>query len=127
MRCSKEKRNEAPGIALQREPLHSTDVGVGRDSAHVHGALNPVTRRREHAGRDATQVFPKFRDRRAAEERSLPRYVEDEFEAYLKCGRLEHGFLRVKCESCQSEKLVRSAASAAAFVRAAALGGWPRR
>jgi ribosomal protein S27E len=36
----------------------------------------------------------------------LPRYVEDEFEAYLKCGRREHGFLRVKCESCQAEKLV---------------------
>jgi len=47
-----------------------------------------------------------FRDRRAAEERPLPRYVEDEFEAYLKCGRLEHGFLRVRCESCQAEKLV---------------------
>src|SRR5690606_24648730 len=30
----------------------------------------------------------------------------DEFEAYLKCGLLEHGFLRVKCDSCQAEKLV---------------------
>src|SRR5690554_5536916 len=37
---------------------------------------------------------------------ALPRYVEDEFEAYLKCGLLEHGFLRVKCDSCQAEKLV---------------------
>jgi ribosomal protein S27E len=50
--------------------------------------------------------YPAFRDRWAAEERPLPRYVEDEFEAYLKCGRLEHEFLRVKCESCQAEKLV---------------------
>lgn len=24
--------------------------------------------------------------------RPLPRYVQEEFEAYLKCGRLEHGF-----------------------------------
>src|SRR5690606_23668800 len=46
------------------------------------------------------------RDRRVAEGRALPRYVEDEFEAYLKCGLLEHGFLRVKCDSCQAEKLV---------------------
>ena len=23
-----------------------------------------------------------------------------EFEAYLKCGRLEHGLLRVQCERC---------------------------
>lgn len=47
-----------------------------------------------------------FRDRRAAEGRQLPRYVEDEFEAYLKCGLLEHGFLRVTCDACQAEKLV---------------------
>lgn len=50
--------------------------------------------------------YPRFRDRRATEERPLPRYVEGEFEAYLKCGLLEHGFLRVKCESCKAEKLV---------------------
>lgn len=29
-----------------------------------------------------------------------------EFEDYLKCGRLEHGFLRVRCESCHAEHLV---------------------
>lgn len=52
------------------------------------------------------QHCPAFRDRRAAEDRSLPRYVEDEFDAYLKCGLLEHGFLRVKCDACQAEKLV---------------------
>ena len=28
------------------------------------------------------------------------------FDEYLKCGRLEHGFLRVQCESCQAEHLV---------------------
>ena len=32
--------------------------------------------------------------------------MEREFEAYLKCGRLEHGFLRVLCESCHNEWLV---------------------
>lgn len=38
--------------------------------------------------------------------RYLPDYVSREFEDYLKCGRLEHGFLRVRCESCHHEKLV---------------------
>jgi ribosomal protein S27E len=32
--------------------------------------------------------------------------VREEFEAYLKCGRLEHGFLRVRCEDCHAETLV---------------------
>ena len=36
----------------------------------------------------------------------LPSYVQREFEEFLKCGRLEHGFLRVRCESCHTEHLV---------------------
>ena len=32
--------------------------------------------------------------------------MQEEFEAYSKCGRLEHGFLRVRCEDCHAEKLV---------------------
>jgi len=31
--------------------------------------------------------------------------VEWGFEDYLKCGRLEHGFLRVRCETCDAEHL----------------------
>lgn len=38
--------------------------------------------------------------------RELPDYVHREFEDYLKCGRIEHGFLRVRCESCHAEHLV---------------------
>ncbi len=56
-----------------------------------------------------------FRDRRAAEDRPLPRYVEDEFEAYLKCGLLEHGVLRVKCDAGQAEKLVASSCKRRGF------------
>jgi hypothetical protein len=43
---------------------------------------------------------------RAEAGRPLPDYIEQEFDAYLKCGRLEHGFLRVRCASCHAEKLV---------------------
>jgi hypothetical protein len=50
--------------------------------------------------------YPEFVSVREAAGRPLPRYVQDEFEAYLKCGRLEHGFLRVRCENCHAEKLV---------------------
>src|SRR6202023_3310015 len=47
-----------------------------------------------------------FRELRAAADRPLPDFVQQEFEAYLKCGRLEEGFLRVRCEQCHAEKLV---------------------
>ena len=50
--------------------------------------------------------FPRFLERLEADGVSLPHFVKEEFEAYLKCGRLEYGFLRVKCDACRHEKLV---------------------
>jgi ribosomal protein S27E len=50
--------------------------------------------------------YPEFVVAREAAGRQLPKYVQEEFEAYLKCGRLEHGFLRVRCEDCHAETLV---------------------
>ena len=50
--------------------------------------------------------YAEFVATREAAGRPLPRYVQEEFEAYLKCGRFEHGFLRVRCENCRAEKLV---------------------
>jgi ribosomal protein S27E len=35
-----------------------------------------------------------------------PAFVRREFEAYLKCGRLEHGLLRVQCERCGDTTVV---------------------
>ena len=35
--------------------------------------------------------YPRFVERLEAEGVSLPHFVMEEFEAYLKCGRLEHG------------------------------------
>ena len=52
------------------------------------------------------RYYPEFVAIREAAGRPLPKYVQEEFEAYLKCGRLEHGFLRVRCEDCHAEKLV---------------------
>jgi hypothetical protein len=50
--------------------------------------------------------YPDFVGRFEPEGRALPRFVRREFEDYLKCGRLEHGFLRVHCTDCHAEKLV---------------------
>jgi ribosomal protein S27E len=52
------------------------------------------------------QHYPTFTAYLAAQGRELPGYVQREFDEYLKCGRLEHGFLRVRCESCHAEHLV---------------------
>jgi len=50
--------------------------------------------------------YPDFIARLAAQDRSLPEYVREEFEAFLRCGVLDHGFLRVVCEQCHADKSV---------------------
>ena len=50
--------------------------------------------------------YPEFLARLEAEGGSLPQFVKREFADYLKCGRLEHGLLRVKCNACSHEHLV---------------------
>ena len=52
------------------------------------------------------EYYPAFKAHLAEQGRALPGYVEQEFEDYLKCGRLEEGFLRVRCETCHAEHLV---------------------
>ena len=50
--------------------------------------------------------YPPFVAALAERGRQLPGYVQQEFAAYLKCGRLEHGFLRVRCTACHAERLI---------------------
>jgi hypothetical protein len=37
---------------------------------------------------------------------SLPEFVNDELDAFLECGILAHGFLRLRCDDCGHETLV---------------------
>jgi hypothetical protein len=37
---------------------------------------------------------------------SLPEFIKAEFDAFLECGILAHGFLRLRCAECAHEKLV---------------------
>lgn len=52
------------------------------------------------------QHYPAFKASLEAQGQNLPRYIQQEFEDYLQCGRLEYGFLRVRCEDCHHERLV---------------------
>ena len=52
------------------------------------------------------EYYPEFAALMAEQGRELPSYVQREFEEFLQCGRLEHGFLRECCSSCHAEHLV---------------------
>ena len=42
----------------------------------------------------------------AAAGADLPQFVKDEFDAFLECGILAHGFLRLRCGDCGHDKLI---------------------
>lgn len=50
--------------------------------------------------------YPAFAAHLAGQGTQLPEHVRREFEEYLRCGRLEHGFMRVRCDECHHEYLV---------------------
>ncbi len=41
-----------------------------------------------------------------ARDRPAPRFIEQELRAYLRCGILAHGFLRLHCDACGHDRLV---------------------
>jgi hypothetical protein len=81
---------------------------VGREASLGVAAPPYVRHRQEHTllYQLVEEYYPSFKAHLAAQGETLPGYVDQEFEAYLKCGRLEHGFLRARCDSCHAEHLV---------------------
>ncbi len=47
-----------------------------------------------------------FLARAGERDRPVPRFVERELRAYLECGILAHGFLRLHCDECHRDRLV---------------------
>jgi hypothetical protein len=80
--------------------LTGTDAGKGLVRFERHRPEQPILYKL------VEQYYPDFEMQWASEGRALPDHVRQEFDEYLKCGRLEHGFLRVQCEICHAEHLV---------------------
>lgn len=81
---------------------------AGREASPGHGVHRYERHRPEQTllYQFVEQYYPAFVDQMAALGATLPKYVQREFDDYLKCGRLEYGFLRVRCTDCHHERLV---------------------
>jgi ribosomal protein S27E len=81
---------------------------AGRDASSGVGVPPYVRHRPERTllYQLVAEYYPALKALLAAQGNALPGYVEQEFDDYLKCGRLEHGFLRVRCGTCHAEHLV---------------------
>ena len=71
------------------------------------------SRRYERHQPERTALYPiveqhlaTLHDELQRHETALPRFVLTEFQDYLRCGQLEYGFVRVKCNGCRHEHLV---------------------
>ena len=68
---------------------------AGRDASSGVGVPPYVRHRPERTllYQLVRDYYPAFKAHLAARGDALPEYVEQEFEGYLKCGRLEHGLI----------------------------------
>ena len=82
------------------------------NASSAHQPSQPSSRYRRHQPENTSlypiieQNLPVLHDALQQQEASLPGFVLAEFDDYLRCGRLEHGFVRVKCNGCRHEHQV---------------------
>jgi hypothetical protein len=80
-------------------------LSPGRD-AWDHAAYKPHQPEQTLLYQLVDAHYPALVDQLAQQGKPLPEHIHREFEAYLKCGRFEHGFLRVRSEKCHFERFV---------------------
>lgn len=90
----------------------SNDSGRNKLGKSPDSPVRMVHRYRRHEP-EKTALYPVIEqhlctltDELTRNQAALPAFVVDEFRKYLRCGRLEHGFIRVKCDGCRHGHLV---------------------
>jgi ribosomal protein S27E len=105
-------RSHAPSGNRQ---LRSSDLAVHHalvDTLPDHHAIGSSRHYQRHQPEN-TPLYPiverhlsTLRDELQRHEAPLPHFGVTEFQDYVRCGRLEYGFVRVKCNGCPHEHLV---------------------
>ena len=99
-------RNQAaPGAASFAEPVPKQTSSGASASGYSYRRHEPANSVLYGVVAEHWNTFVSDAEREA-DGRGIPSYVKEEFEAYLRCGILQYGFLRVQCESCHEERLV---------------------
>jgi hypothetical protein len=80
------------GVSLSKEDFHQWSFPL------VNTSAEPYERHRSETTllyQIIQEHWPRFHVELGKQGKHLPKFVTQEFDEYLKCGRLEHGFLRV--------------------------------
>jgi hypothetical protein len=94
-------------------PRHDERIVYERHAGVARAPLGTTYRRREpertilySAVQDHLQTFLAGARAENPDGHGLPSFVEREFTRYLDCGILAHGFVRVRCDDCNHDRLV---------------------
>ena len=123
-------RGSLPNAGTRRGARPKIRTAARARQAAPHGAQAPYERRRP----EETTLYQVIQDHvetflaQVEQETGtgLPRFVKDEFEAFLECGILAHGFLRLRCGECAHEKLVAFSCKRRGFARPVAPAAWQK-
>jgi hypothetical protein len=85
--------------AIGRQPQRAPDGAPVRYERHRPEQTTLYRLVQQHAA----TFFAQAEDAAGAD---LPQFVKDEFDAFLECGILAHGFLRLHCGDCGHDKLL---------------------
>ena len=102
-----------------RPPCGARSASRVRSCNRARAPLGAAYRRREPEHTDLYRVvqenYRSFLALAEEAERPIPRHVQREFEEFLRCGILAHGFARLHCGECGFDRMVASSCRGRAF------------
>ncbi|MBW2543652.1 MAG: transposase zinc-binding domain-containing protein [Deltaproteobacteria bacterium] len=99
-------RSQGRSCEPEREGRNRTHAAVGPTADSAPGGYTPRCPEQSLLHRIVREQLEPFLARARETGRPAPRFVEQELRAYLRCGVLAHGFLRLHCDACKLDRLV---------------------
>jgi len=94
-----------PAIAYEREP-GAAAAPLPPSFARGYKRRQPELTALHAIVRDNLETFLAEGRRASSDGSGYPRFVEQEFRKYLACGDLSRGFVRLRCPSCETDRIV---------------------
>jgi len=82
-------------LSSRKGSQHAQNSGTQGKRTTLALYMNVTDQKKRFIYRIVDRHFPEFITYIAVKGKSLPHHIQQEFDNYLKCGGLEHGFLRV--------------------------------
>ncbi len=101
-------RERSPGDSCEPERArpNRTHPALGLTADSAPAGYTPRSPEQTLLHRIVGEQLESFLARARETGQPAPRFIEQELRAYLRCGVLAHGFLRLHCDACKLDRLV---------------------